>query len=141
MQVLIIAGNVGKDAVLRRTQDGDAVLGFSLAVDNGKDRDGNQRPSTWYDCSIWGKRAESLERHIVKGLKLALSGRPSAREHEGKAYLGITVDDLTFMGGGNADRSERQDRSGGDYGAASGGSSRRAAPTPDYDDDPDSIPF
>ena len=99
MQVLIIAGNVGKDAILRRTNSGDAVLGFSLAVDNGKDKNGNKRDATWYDCSIWGKRAESLERHITKGTKLTLTGRPTAREHNGKAYLGISVNDLTFMGG------------------------------------------
>jgi len=102
MQSLTIAGNVGKDAVLRRTQSGDAVLGFSLAVDNGKDKNGDKRPATWFDCSIWGKRAESLERHITKGSKLVLQGRPTAREHEGKVYMGISVNELSFMGGGNA---------------------------------------
>jgi single-strand DNA-binding protein len=112
MQQLMIAGTVGRDAVLRRTNGGDAVLGFSLAVDNGKDKDGNKRPATWFDCSVWGKRAEALERHITKGLKLALSGRPSARAHEGKAYLGISVDQLTFMGGGQdrGDSYEPQDK-------------------------------
>lgn len=100
MQRLVIAGTVGKDAALRRTQNGDAVLGFSLAVDNGKDANGNKRDSTWYDCSIWGKRAEALESHIRKGSKLTLMGIPTARAHDGKAYLGIKVDDLTFQGGG-----------------------------------------
>ena len=100
MQILMIAGNVGKDAELRRTQSGDAVLGFSLAVDNGKDRDGNKRDATWYDCSIWGKRAESLQNHITKGSKMALTGRPTAREHNGKVYMGISVNELTFLGGG-----------------------------------------
>lgn len=99
MQILMIAGNVGKDAVLRRTQGGDAVLSFSLAVDNGKDTSGNKRDATWYDCSIWGKRAEALENHIRKGTKLTLTGRPSAREHNGNAYLGISVNELTFQGG------------------------------------------
>lgn len=135
MQSLTIAGNVGKDAILRRTQGGDAVLGFSLVVDNGKDRGGNRRDSTWYDCSIWGKRAESLERHITKGLKLVLRGRPTAREHEGKVYMGISVDDLTFMGGGG----ERQqgggyDQSPQDSGFGSGG-------RPGVDDLGDEIPF
>ena len=100
MQLMIIAGNVGKDAVLRRTGNGDAVLGFSLAVDQGKDAGGNKRDTLWVDCSIWGKRAESLESHITKGTKLTLSGRPTVRAHEGKAYLGLSVDNLTFMGGG-----------------------------------------
>lgn len=100
MQSLIIAGAVGKDAELRRIQNGDPVLNFSLAVDNGKDRDGNKRPATWFDCALWGKRAESLERHIRKGVKLTLQGKPTTRAHDGKAYLGINVQELTFMGGG-----------------------------------------
>lgn len=108
MQVLMIAGNVGKDAELRRTNAGDAVLGFSLAVDNGKDKNGNKRDSTWYDCSIWGKRAESLQSYITKGTKLTLTGRPTAREHNGKAYLGISVNDLTFMGGNQGQQRDYQ---------------------------------
>lgn len=124
MQVLMIAGNVGKDAVLRRTQSGDPVLGFSLAVDNGKDKDGNKRDSTWYDCSIWGKRAESLEQYITKGAKLTLTGRPTARAHDGKAYLGISVNELTFQGGGSSgsrDTGGYSDNSGYNAGGQPGG--------------------
>lgn len=138
MQVLMIAGNVGKDAVLRRTQSDDAVLGFSLAVNNGKDRGGAERPATWYDCAIYGKRAEALQDHIRKGSKLALSGRPTVRVHEGKAYLGIVVSELTFMGGG--EQSGGQDQGG--YGSAgadqSQGSGYGAGGRPDFED---SIPF
>jgi single-strand DNA-binding protein len=118
MQLLVIAGNIGKDPVIRTTQGGDKVLGFSIAVDNGKDRDGNKRDATWYDCSVWGKRAESLG-WLSKGMKLTVSGRPTCRAHEGKAYLGISVDQITAQGGG-------QDRTGGGYdnggqGAGGGG--------------------
>jgi single-strand DNA-binding protein len=129
MQILTIAGNVGKDAVLRRTQSGDAVLGFSFAVDNGKDGNGNKRDSTWYNCSVWGKRAESLERFITKGSKLALTGRPTVRVHEGKAYLGLAVNELTFMGGGQAN--DDTPRDGGGYGGG-------GRPSNDMDDE---IPF
>ena len=108
MQQLTIAGNVGKDPVLRTTQGGDNVLGFSLAVDNGKDANGNKRDATWYDCALWGKRATALQGHISKGTKLVLTGRPTVREHEGKAYLGISVDGLTFMGGGKSDGGEQR---------------------------------
>lgn len=116
MQIAHIAGNVGKDATLRSLQNGDKVLGFSVAVDNGRDKE-----ATWYDCSVFGKRAESLEQYIRKGTKLALMGRLSVRVHEGKAYMGIAVSELTFQGGnqnGSDDRQERrpaanQSRSGG----------------------------
>lgn len=131
MQKLFLAGTVGKDAELRRTNNGDPVLGFSLAVDNGKDKNGNKRDATWFDCSVWGKRAERLERHITKGLKLALTGRPTARCHNDKAYLGISVDDLTFQGGGQ-ERQQGYDQSPqGGYGAG-------GRPSNDRDGD---IPF
>lgn len=133
MQKLFISGAVGKDAVLRRTQSGDAILGFSLAVDNGKDASGNKRPATWFDCSIWGKRAESLEQHIVKGSKLSIIGRPTAREHDGKVYLGCSVDDLTFMGGGS-DRRDDDDRGSSGSGYGAGG-------RPGANDMDDEIPF
>lgn len=133
MQSLTIAGNVGKDAVLRTTGNGDKVLGFSLAVDNGKDRDGNKRDATWFDCSIWGKRAESLEPHIKKGSKLVLRGRPTARAHEGKAYLGISVDDLSFMGGGQSNG-----QSSGGYGEQQGSGYGQQSSGSDFSDD---IPF
>ena len=121
MQKLIIAGNVGKDAVLRRTQSGDPVLGFNLAVDNGKDKNGQKREATWFNCSIWGNRGESLERHITKGLKLTLIGRPTVDVYEGKGKLGISVDDLTFMGGGSDGGNSKQSDSGGyDQGGQSG---------------------
>ena len=109
MQRLFIAGNVGKDAELRHTQNGDPVLGFSVAVSNGKDRDGQDRPATWYDAALWGKRAEALAPHIKKGDRLTLIGRPTVRVHEGKAYLGISVDDLTLMGSAGQRDTNRDD--------------------------------
>jgi single-strand DNA-binding protein len=141
MQKLFIAGACGKDAELRTTGNGDPVLSFSLAVDNGKDKSGNKRDSTWYDASLWGKRAEALASHIKKGDKLTLIGRPTVRVHEGKSYLGISVDDLTFMG--SANRTHDAERSGGtaaeyrDKQAPTGG----GRPGGYGDDMDDEIPF
>jgi single-strand DNA-binding protein len=99
MNITMIAGTVGRDAELRNTQSGDAVLSFPIAVDNGKDRNGNKREATWFDCSVWGKRAQSLSNYITKGAKLAVTGRVGAREHNGKVYLQLSVNELSFMGG------------------------------------------
>ena len=98
MQKLHITGMVVRDAELRRTQSGDEVLGFAVVCDNGKDRQGNRRDGTFYDCSLWGKRAAALERHITKGKYLSLEGRPTVREHNGKAYMGLSVNDFSFAG-------------------------------------------
>jgi single-strand DNA-binding protein len=124
---MTVAGNVGRDAQLRRTQGGDPVLGFSVAVDMGKDKNGNKRDAVWVNCSIWGKRAESLATYITKGTKLVLTGRPGVNVYEGKGSLTLSVNDLTFMGGSQQQRSD-EDRGGYD------------APPPRDDLDSD-IPF
>jgi single-strand DNA-binding protein len=103
MMQLTLAGTCGKNAELRQTGGGDSVLSFSLAVDGGKDKNGNKRDSTWFDCSIWGKRADALQGYITKGSKIVVTGRPTAREYNGKVYMGCAVQELTFMGGGNRD--------------------------------------
>jgi single-strand DNA-binding protein len=137
MEMLIIAGTVGKDAVLRRTQNDDAVLSFSVAVDQGKDKNGNKRDTRWYDASLWGKRAESLQSYITKGTKLTLQGRPTAREHQGKVYMGIAVNDLTFMGGASQRDTSQQDQGGyQDFGGSAYG-----ATTGGYSDMDQEIPF
>ena len=108
MQQLTIAGTIGRTAEIRRTQSGDAVAGFSVAVDNGKDKDGNRRETTWFDCSLWGKRGESLGPYLTKGTRVCITGRPGAREHNGKVYLQCSVNELTLLGGGQRDESPRQ---------------------------------
>jgi single-strand DNA-binding protein len=130
MELLIITGTVGKDAVLRRTQNNDSVLSFSVAVDQGKDKNGQKRDAKWYDASLWGKRADSLQSYITKGTKLTLQGRPTAREHEGKVYMGININELEFMGGSQRNTSQDQ---GGGY---------QQPPGADYQDNlDDEIPF
>jgi len=123
---MTVAGNVGRDAQLRRTQGGDPVLGFSVAVDMGKNKNGNRLGAVWVNCSIWGKRAESLETYITKGTKLVLTGRPGVNVYEGKGSLTLSVNDLTFMGGSQQQRSD-YDRGGYDE-----------PPRDDLDDD---VPF
>lgn len=138
MQKLIIAGTVTKPAELRRNGGGDPVLGFTVVVDNGKDASGNRRDGTFYECSLWGKRGEAVEAHVTKGKKLTVIGRPTVRVYDGKAYLGLSVDDFTFQGGGEQSQQDRQqDRQ--DDGGQSGGSGYGAGGR--GMDDRDEIPF
>lgn len=137
MQTVIIAGNVGNVKEIRDV-GGDKVLNFSIAVDNGKDKNGERRESTWWDCSLWGKRAESLAPYIAKGSKLTVQGKPSARAHDGKAYLGVTVNELTFMS--SKQDSERSSGGGGDDYSSGFATSKPSGPKESYDLD-DDIPF
>ena len=105
MKSLTIAGNIGKDAETRRTPNGDAVTSFNVAV--GEQKGGDKR-TLWFDCSLWGKRGESLAPYLVKGGKVAVSGEMSIREHDGKTYLTLRAEQVTLLGGGQ-DPADRRD--------------------------------
>ena len=47
---------------------------FDLAIDNGKDKDGNQRDADFISCTAWDKQAETLSVYVKKGHKLAVEG-------------------------------------------------------------------
>lgn len=120
MKSITIAGNIGKDAVTRSTQQGDKVTGWTVAVE---DRKGNEKSTIWFDCTLWGKRGESLAQYLTKGSKVAVSGELSTREHEGKTYLTIRAEQVTLMGGkqdGGERRDDQGQSHGGGYGAGGG---------------------
>ena len=132
MKTVVIAGRLGKDAELRRTQGGDPVLGFSVAVDDGY---GDNKRTLWFRCSMWGKRAQSLDGHLTKGSAVTVAGDLSTDEYEGKTNLTIRVSELTMQGGG--EKREAKPRQQAMYGDDDPRPGSRAA----LDDDPDSIPF
>lgn len=108
MKSITIAGNIGKDAVTRTTQGGDKVTGWTVAVE---ERNGQDKRTIWFDCTLWGKRGETLAQYLTKGGKVSVSGELSTREHEGKTYLTVKADQVTLLGGGEQGKpQERQDR-------------------------------
>lgn len=95
---------LGKDADLRYTPGGDAVASFSAAFNYGKpDSEGN-RPSQWIEFSLWGKRAETLQKYLLKGKQFVVYARdPYIHTYEKKDggtgfTLKATIDDIDFIG-------------------------------------------
>ena len=122
MKAITIAGNIGKDAEIRSTQGGDKVTGWTVAVE---DRTGKEKSTIWFDCTLWGKRGESLAQYLTKGSKVCVSGELSKREHDGKTYLTIRAEQVTLMGGKPEGQREE----------------RREEPPAQRDDMSDEIPF
>ena len=100
MMQVTIAGNIGRDAEVRKTQSGDSVTGFSVAVET---RRGQEKVTTWFDVSLWGVRGERLASYLTKGGKVAVAGELGTREHNGKTYLTVRASEITLQGGGNRD--------------------------------------
>lgn len=115
MKSITIAGNIGRDAETRNTQQGDKVTSWTVAVE---DRSGKDKSTIWFDCSLWGARGEKLAPYLRKGGKVVVSGDLGKREHDGKTYLTIRADNVTLMGakeGGEERREEHRQQGRGDY--------------------------
>ena len=96
MKAITVAGNVGRDAVIRTTQGGDKITGWPVAVEDGF---GQNKRTLWFDCSWFGSRGEKVAQYLTKGSKVTVSGDFSTREHDGKTYLQVRVNDVTLQGG------------------------------------------
>ena len=99
---VILMGRLGKDAEVRHTGNGSAVVSFSLATDRyvGKDKE----PETdWHNIVFW-PRSEAVAKFLVKGTMLLVDGRLQTRKYEAKdgsmKYVTeVVCNDVTFAGG------------------------------------------
>lgn len=67
MPILTGLFRLGRDAELRKTDDGDAIINLGLAYNYGR-RDGEgKKPTQWIDAALWGKKAEALAPYLLKG--------------------------------------------------------------------------
>ena len=112
-------------------------MGFGVAVN---ERRKNAQTGEWedypnfIDCTLFGRRAEALERYLSKGSKVAIEGklRWSQWESDGqrRSKLEVVVDEIELM-------SRREDGDGGrPYGSAR--PPQKTAQADLYDED---IPF
>jgi single-strand DNA-binding protein len=127
MNVITVAGTLGKDAELKKMPNGDAICNFSVADSQGRDK-----PTIWWNCGLYGKRAESLSQYLTKGQSVTVTGSVSEREWTDKEgnkrkSMDVRVNDVALQGG-RKDADPQQER--------------RQAPAPQQSSiDDDDIPF
>ncbi len=82
----ILVGNLGRDPELRHTQNGQAVVNFTLATsENWTDKNGERVERTeWHRIVVWGKTGEMCAQYLSKGRTVYVEGRIQTREWEDK---------------------------------------------------------
>ena len=91
MNLVSLVGRLTKDPELKYTTSGKAVATFTLAVQKEYKREEDD----FIKCIIWGKGAETINEHLIKGKRLAVQGRLSVRKYEqknettGKPSIGV----------------------------------------------------
>lgn len=94
MITVIIAGRLGRDAEVRQAGNSQ-VCSFSVAADTGF---GDRKQSHWFNCSIWGNQGVALCQYLKKGGQVTITGEFSEREHDGKFYKELRVNQIELQG-------------------------------------------
>lgn len=129
MNSISVSGSLGKDSELKQMNNGDYICNFSIADSQGRDK-----PTIWWNCTLFGKRAESLSQYLMKGQAVTVVGTVTEREWQDKEgnkrkSMDVRVNDIALQGG-RKDAEPQQER--------------RQAPAPQSsfdDDDGSDVPF
>jgi single-strand DNA-binding protein len=129
MNVVTIAGGLGRDAELKYLNNGDPICNFSVADSQGRDKG-----TIWWSCTLFGKRGEALAQYLTKGQSVTVVGTITEREWQDKEgakrkSMDVRVSEIALQGG-------RKD--------AEPQEERRTATKPaqvEFDDDGSDLPF
>jgi len=131
MNSITIAGVLGKDPELKQVGQ-DQVLSFTVADSQGK-----EKPTLWWNCQMWGKRAATLQQYMAKGQKVTVTGNVQMREYtdkngDKKTAMDVRVNDVALQGG-----NEQTPKAA----PAKQAPARQAPASSGFDDMSDDVPF
>ena len=103
MAFITITGNLTKDAQLKSTNDGSPFCSFGIADNYGKDQ------VQFFNCTLWGSRAEKIAQYLKKGTKATVIGRMNiVKGKDGHdPSMMVSIYDLSF-GGSQSENNEQQ---------------------------------
>lgn len=101
MNKIILMGRVVRDFSLKQTNSGKSVATLTIAVNRsfGEGAD-------FFDCTCWGKTAETAATYLSKGRSVLIEGAMQSRKYKGKdgadrTAWEVQVDRLHFVDSGN----------------------------------------
>ena len=90
-----------RDPEVKYSQSGMAVCRFSVAINRGKDKDGNDRGADFPNCIAFGKTAETIGKFFTKGRMIGIVGRIQTGSYEKdgvkRTVTEIIASDVEFL--------------------------------------------
>ena len=113
MLSMMFAGNVGGEVAIRDVMvrgQSVKVASFNVAINNGKNAQGEEIAPTWIRVSVWRNYAEIVAKYIKKGDRVTITAeslKASAWQTEsGELRTGLEVSARRVDFGGNRRRDE-----------------------------------
>lgn len=83
MNIIALTGNATKDVELKYTQQGTAIGAGTIAVRRDfKNKQTNEYETDFINFTAFGKTAEIMANHIMKGSKFGINGRLQIRTYD-----------------------------------------------------------
>ena len=104
---VVLVGNLARDPELSYTPNTQTALcRFTVASNRGR-RNGEDQGTDFIRVTVWGRQAETCDRYLSKGRKVAVQGRlqtDSYKNREGVTVNTVEViaDHVEFLGGGSS---------------------------------------
>ena len=112
MNKVFLIGRLTKDPEVKTGQSGKVYCRMYIAINRGKDKDGEDLGADFPAVLCFGKTAENCERFLRKGSLVSVEGRvrTSKNERNGKTEFSqdIFIDHIEFL----ADFGEKQPEKG-----------------------------
>lgn len=101
--IVSINGRLVREAESKFTQGGTAILKFSIAVNRSvKKGDKWEDEASFFDCTMFGKMAESVSHYLEKGKQVSIIGElvQNRWENDGQKHskVEIIVNKLQLLG-------------------------------------------
>lgn len=112
MNRVLLVGRLTDDVQIRKTQAGKSVCSFNVAINEGKDAEGNDK-AVFIGCVAWEKIADAMEAYTSKGSLISVEGKLQNRSYEDPKYEGImryvtevNVERVEFLSSARKDRDD-----------------------------------
>lgn len=100
---VVLMGRLTADPELRTTSTGKSVCSFSIAVDRGYVRQGEERQADFINIVTWEQQANFVTRYFRKGSMIAITGRIQTRRYEDstgakRTAFEVVANQISFCG-------------------------------------------
>ena len=123
--VVVLIGRLTRDSEIKYTAAGQPMCKFSIAV-NRRKKNGDQweDEANFFDITLWGKQAESLNQYLLKGKQVGVNGelRQDRWQQDGqsRSKVEVVASSVQLLGGGNNSGDSERSSGGGGNGYSRG---------------------
>lgn len=115
MNNVSIIGRLTKDIELRYTPQQTAVAQFSIAINRGKDKNGDDKGADFPRIIVFGRMAENCERYLKKGRLVGIQGRIQTGSYKNKngdtVYTTeVVANNVEFLEWGDDKKNEQKEQ-------------------------------